>query len=280
MEANMMKSIMVMLVFITLCAALSAEFEMGVAVRIDSTRSFPYKVSVQSALLEMKYGMHRAALQREYASLGGLGKLVKEMQVANGTGYDTDLAESLFMISSAAGYLLSEEVLKDTPRYPKGDFFNIKMEYLARVLPAAKAIPSAQKAEIRTVPANPKPGELYSLNVTPAQDGYLYIFEFRDDSTVRLLYPPDEGKNLIKKNTLFTKQLTAFHAPEQTKAWQGLLILLSKTDLLGWRKFLTTTEAPEHLFSQGQECYGLFKSWLPTYDAKSLLQSFLILAYK
>lgn len=266
----MMKAIGLVCVFTLVALALYAGFEVGVPVKVDSSRAYSYDYSYQKALNETKILFRRVAVERELGKAGGLAALVKSWHHAPGASYNAAVAESLFMISSAAGFVISEEVLKDTQQAVKGKNYRLKMEYQARVLPAAKAIPSTLQAQISLSPARPKPGEQLTLGVTSAQDGWLFIFEFHPSGRFRLVYPGDEGKNRIKKGAAFTQTLTA----SQTKGYQSFLIIVTKDEYPGWRSFIKYSEPPDHWLDYDSG-YGLFKGWLPSYDANGCMERFI-----
>jgi len=270
-----MKNLILSLVMTLLTLVLNAEFEVGVAVLVDSARAFSYQTPYQTALGEMKPIVRKAALEREMAKAGGLESVIKSLQHEPIGSYNASRAESLFMISSAAGYLISEQVLKDTKQTPKGKNYRLKMEYQARVLPAAQTIPSTIKAKIALEPAKPKTGEAFRLSITPDQDVWVFVFEFNDTGKFRLLYPKDADRNLIKKNAVSTHQIKASQLSGKTTGYQSLLVIVSKEELSGWRSFIKYTDDPDGWMDQGQNCFGLFDGWLSTYQAEKRLERFI-----
>jgi len=275
-----MKNLILSLVMILFALLLNAEFEMGVAVKLDSTRAFSYQIPYQTALKEMKPIMRKAALEHEMAKAGGLESIVKSLQYEPDGGFNAARADSLFMISSAAGYLISEQVLSDTKQALKGKNYRLKMEYQARVLPFAKAIPSTINAKITLEPVKPKTGEAFSLSITPDQDVWLFVFEFNDTGKFRLLYPKDADRNMVKKNAVSNHRINASMPQGKTTSYQSLLVIASKEELNGWRSFIKHTDDPDGWMDQGQSCFGLFEGWLSTYNPETRLERFIQLELK
>lgn len=276
-----MKKLIISCLFVVFCLGAEfmfsapAVFEPGVPVTVDTTLAYSYaKVPYKDALLMTKEILRRKALITELGKGISLEDLVARMQPIKGVKYNQALAESIFFASSAGGYIISEEVLKDTKQALKGDKYRLKMIYKANVLPAAKAKPSALGIRTELSNPNPKAGEEVTLSCTPAVDGYLFIFAYRADGKASLLYPPDEGKNLIKKNSQKNVVIKPYLPQGKAEGYYTILVIFSQTEIPGWRKFLTTTEAPDHLFSTSGDGYGLFKSWLPTYDSNLRSEQF------
>ncbi|MBM4403107.1 MAG: DUF4384 domain-containing protein [Candidatus Cloacimonetes bacterium] len=250
-------------------------FEPGVAVKVDTTLAFSYQLTYKEGYRITREILRKAALAKELSQGIPLADLVDRFQLIRGGHYSHALADSIFMVSSAAGFIVSEEVLKDTRQTPKGNLFRVKMEYTARVLPAAKARPSDLAVKLELSNPQPKAGENVVLTCTPPVDGYIYIFEFRADGKAAMKFPPDEGNNRIKKGSPHRFTFQPQLPDDWADGYYTLLVCFSLEDMLGWRSFLKYTEAPEHLFRISSDSYGMFDNWLPTYDPTRRYERFI-----
>jgi hypothetical protein len=264
----MMKMSLLAILACLLCPALLPGFELGIPVEVDTSASFPTTKPSREAREEVMMLARGKAILAGLPANTTLDDIIDAIFVQRGKGFDRDEALKAFMASEAAGFIQTEEVVDENAIYPKkSQVYKYKLEYKARVMPFAKLFKPVLDFTLKAPKTELKAGEETELSLTPAQDGWLYVFDLTPGGNVILLYPAAGGNEVkLKKNLPWTLKLAAELPPGADKGFRTIYAVFYKDAKPGWRKFLPTPDEPEDFITIGKVSYNMFNYWLDDFD--------------
>ncbi len=251
-------------------------FDSGVPVEVDTTKSFAVTVKENTAYQEMWQLCRNLAIKKGIPSDTKYEDHVMKLFQSPGKEFDRQKAEFVFASTAAAGYIVSEEIVKHNTFVPKQfKGYMYKMKYLARIISPQYYKPSSLGLKIAVSKKLLKPGEAAELTLIPEQDGFLYAFIATPDDKLQIIFPGLKDSDKKTKKGAVIKQ--SFVAEDDVKSSGGiatLYLVFSTTQIPGFYKFYPKPDDSIDFISLGSSSFNMLKNWLSTYNPASRSDSF------
>jgi len=257
-------------------------FDSGVPVEVDTTKSFAANVEVNTAYRETWQLCRNLAIKKGMpADIKYEDHIMKLFQSPD-KDFDRQKAEFVFASTAAAGYFVSEEIVKHNTFVPKQfKGYMYKMKYHARIISPQNIKPSSLGLKVSVSKKLLKPGEAAELTLTPEQDGFLYGFVITPDDKLQMIIPRQNDSDRLTKKGVAVKQ--SFVAEDDINSKGGiatLYVVFSTTQIFGFYKFYPKPDDSIDFISLGSSSFGMLKSWLPTYNPATRADTFVQLNVK
>jgi hypothetical protein len=242
--------------------------EKYVTIEVDTVKIYPLTISVAEARIKTLQEVRQVALERALPQDISLTTFISSVSVEKNNFYDEQVASSVFMNCCSSGRIIEEKILEDYPSFPKkSNVFEYRMKYRATILPLKTIYNSELDLKVQLSETLLKNNEQFTLELTPNQDGYLYIFDFLPDNSVLVVYPTlHYPESLIIKDTAWKQTLTAVTSPDKKHSIETLYFVFSEVPISGWENFKSNSNFTELIFSAGEESFILFQKWLGRSD--------------
>jgi hypothetical protein len=247
-----------------LCSILYGKESALVTVAIDTVKVYTEDTSLKDAKSDLLKLARQSALEKAIPSNMSITSLTTSMYAENNNAFDEEIAKSVFINSTMAGYFLNEKIVWSSPDY-RNNLITLRIKYSVDIKPRHDDQFRADLINLELSDTYVKDGTDLTIRVIPETDGYLYLFDFLSDNSVVLIYP-----NLIDRANQVTqdkpKQLvvTAVKGIDDKAAVtvETIYAVFSKTELVGWERFQIQDSKDNIIFSAGEESFQLFQKWL------------------
>ncbi|MCB5234356.1 MAG: DUF4384 domain-containing protein [Candidatus Cloacimonetes bacterium] len=237
-----------------------------VIVEIDTLLVFSGNVSLFAAENEMRKFVRELALKEAIPSDVSISTLVSDMYIGTKDKYDEKMASSVFLMSSSAGRFEKEEFINKDPRY-EGTSLHYRLQYRAHIVPQERVYNPSMNLRVELSENLLKHKDQFVLSLTPNVDGYLYIFEFLNDSSVAMVFPNVYlSENYLAAGENWRQTLEAHCPPDEDAVIETLYFIFSRDPIAGWEEFEANLNAQEMVYSAGEQSFSLFHRWLGKCD--------------
>ncbi|HHV37712.1 MAG TPA: DUF4384 domain-containing protein [Candidatus Cloacimonetes bacterium] len=237
-----------------------------VVVEIDTFLVFGGNVSLLEAENEMRKFVRELALREAIPADVSISSLVSDMYIETKDSYDEKMASSVFLMSSSAGRFEKEEFLEREPSF-EGSSLHFRQHYRAHIVPQERVYNPSMNLSVELSNNLLRHGDDFELSITPNVDGYLYLFDFLNDSSVAMVFPNVYiTENRLAAGEDWSQTLVAQCPPDEDAVIETLYFVFSRDPIAGWEEFEANLSAQELVYSAGEQSFSLFHNWLGKCD--------------
>ena len=233
---------------------------------IDTSKTFTTSTNIKEAKAMTISFARQCAIEAALPIDVTVAGLITNMQASNDITVETNTAKSVFAMTSIAGYIVSEKIVKIKFKMLNDETFLYEIILEAEVAKNIEKRNPEIKLNLSIETEILKSGDKINLFAQSSVEGFLYLFYFLSDNSVALLYPniyvtdnlllPGQEVNITKGYGIIASAL-----PDRNITIETIYGILSTKRISGIDDF-AKIETGKPVISTGEESYLKFQKWL------------------
>jgi len=232
---------------------------------VEKSQLYTNESSVIIAKAELLAMARTSAFEKTLPRSKTLSTVVSDLQVNNDHVIDVNSARQVFGASSMAAYFADERI-ETLQSFHDFNRYNLNLKYKIGIRPLLTNRNPYLDLDVQLNNYTIRENQNYTVSVTPSLGGYLYIFRFLPDSTVKMCYPDSSVKeSYIESLTHKEIQITAGALPKANdSSIETLYIVFATIENNSWdklKKSLFNSESEDVVIKSGNDSFAIFQKW-------------------